>query len=84
MARSNKDSGLSFSLAKMNFIVTAGDAAAAFAEVSGVEASVDVLEYRQGNAGSPVPVKMPGLIKHGNVTLKFGRTLNDEFYGGEG
>lgn len=79
MARSNKDSELSFSLAKMNFIVTAGDAAAAFAEVSGVEASVDVLEYRQGNVGSPVPVKMPGLIKHGNVTLKFGRTLNDEF-----
>lgn len=79
MARYNKDAGLSVPLTKMNFIVTAGDAAAAFTEVSGVEASVDVIEFRQGNSNSLAPMKLPGLVKHGNVTLKYGCTLNNTF-----
>ena len=79
MARYNKDSGLSVPMTKMNFIVTAGEATAAFTEVSGVEASVDVIEFRQGNSNSLAPMKIPGLVKHGNVTLKYGCTLNNDF-----
>lgn len=79
MARYNEQAGLSVPLTKMNFIVTAGDATAAFTEVSGVEASVDVIEFRQGNSNSLAPMKIPGLVKHGNVTLKYGCTLNNEF-----
>ncbi|WP_251390571.1 phage tail protein [Mediterraneibacter agrestimuris] len=73
------DSGLIYPLTKMNFIVEAGDGVAAFTEVSGVEASVDVVEFRQGNSNSLAPVKIPGLVKHGNVTLKYGCTLNNKF-----
>jgi phage tail-like protein len=69
----------------MNFLVTVDysgsseQSQAAFSEISGVDASVDVIEFRQGNANSLSPVKIPGLVKHGNVTLKFGYTLNNSF-----
>ncbi len=74
-------SGLAYPLTKMNFLVTVDGVSgtAAFSEVTGVEASVDVIEFRQGNAHSLAPVKIPGLVKHGNVTLKFGYTLDNAF-----
>ena len=70
-----------YPLTKMNFLVTVDgvNGIAAFSEVTGVEASVDVIEFRQGNSGSLAPVKIPGLVKHGNITLKFGYTLNNQF-----
>ena len=72
---------LAYPLTKMNFLVTVDGVSgtAAFSEVSGVEATVDVIEFRQGNASSLAPVKIPGLVKHGNVTLKFGYTLDSAF-----
>jgi phage tail-like protein len=81
MATYDNGSGLAYPLTKMNFLVTADavSGTAAFSEVSGVEASVDVIEFRQGNANSMAPVKVPGLVKHGNVTLKFGYTLDNAF-----
>lgn len=73
--------GLSYPLTKMNFLVTVDSVSgtAAFSEVTGIESSVDVIEFRQGNAHSLAPVKIPGLVKHGNVTLKFGYTLDSAF-----
>lgn len=70
-----------YPLTKMNFLVTVAEVqgTAAFSEVSGVEASVDVIEFRQGNSGSLAPVKIPGLVKHGNVTLKMGYILDSPF-----
>ena len=70
-----------YPLTKMNFLVLVDNVpgSAAFSEVTGVEASVDVIEFRQGNAGSLAPVKIPGLVKHGNVTLKMGYTLSSAF-----
>ena len=81
MATYDNGSGLTYPLTKMNFLVTVDSVSgtAAFSEVSGVEASVDVIEFRQGNAHSMAPVKMPGLVKHGNVTLKMGYTLDNAF-----
>lgn len=82
MARYNTNAGLAVPLTKMNFIVTAAGSStdtAAFSEVSGVEASVDVIEFRQGNSNSLAPMKLPGLVKHGNVTLKYGCTLSNGF-----
>lgn len=80
MAETNQVN-LAYPLTKMNFLVTVDgvDGTAAFSEVSGVEATVDVIEFRQGNSGSLAPVKIPGLVKHGNVTLKFGYTSNNAF-----
>ncbi|WP_029322095.1 phage tail protein [Butyrivibrio sp. AE3004] len=73
--------GSAYPLTKMNFIVTVDSISgtAAFSEVTGVEASVDVIEFRQGNSGSLAPVKLPGLVKHGNVTLKMGYILSSAF-----
>ncbi|MBR4668040.1 MAG: phage tail protein [Butyrivibrio sp.] len=70
-----------YPLTKMNFLVTVDGVAgtAAFSEVTGVEATVDVIEFRQGNAGSLAPVKLPGLVKHGNVTLKMGYIISSAF-----
>jgi phage tail-like protein len=42
-----------------------------FSEVSGMEAEVDVIEYRNGSEGNTVR-KLPGLDKFGNITLKRG------------
>lgn len=81
MAVYQNKAGLTYPLTKMNFLVTVDEinGTAAFNEVSGVEASVDVIEFRQGNAHSLAPVKLPGLVKHGNVTLKMGYTNDNEF-----
>lgn len=72
---------LAYPLTKMNFLVHVAniEGIAAFSEVTGVEATVDVIEFRQGNANSLAPVKIPGLVKHGNVTLKMGYTLDSAF-----
>ena len=73
--------GSYYPLTKMNFLVTVDGISgyAAFSEVTGVDASVDVIEFRQGNAGSLAPVKIPGLVKHGNITLKMGYTRAQAF-----
>ena len=66
----------------MNFIVSLGEGGgdmAAFNEVTGIDASVDVIEFRQGNSHSLAPVKIQGLVKHGNITLKMGYVRNQEF-----
>ncbi len=72
---------MSYPLTKMNFLVTVDKVTgtAAFSEVTGIESSVDVIEFRQGNANSLAPVKIPGLVKHGNVTLKMGYILDSAF-----
>lgn len=66
---------LYYPVTKMNFVVSVdglSDSSAAFMEVTGIDASVDVIEFRQGNSSSLAPVKLPGLVKHGNLTLKMG------------
>ena len=73
--------GQYYPLTKMNFLVTVSEISgtAAFSEVTGVESSVDVIEFRQGNSGSLAPVKIPGLVKHGNVTLRMGYIIESGF-----
>lgn len=52
---------------------------AGFNEVSGFDASIDVIEYREGNELT-TPRKLPGLTKYGNITLKWGTTDSVELY----
>jgi phage tail-like protein len=72
---------LFYPLTKMNFLVTVDSVSgvAAFNEVTGLDASVDIIEFRQGNASSLAPVKIQGLVKHGNLTLKMGYTRSQSF-----
>ena len=46
--------------------------AGSFSEVSGFDATMDVVEYRAGDDPALTPTKLPGLIKYGNITLKWG------------
>ena len=45
--------------------------AGGFSEASGFDASIDVIEYREGDMVQ-TPLKLPGLKKYGNITLKQG------------
>ena len=45
--------------------------AGGFFEVTGFDASIDVIEYREGDM-TQTPIKIPGLKKYGNITLKQG------------
>lgn len=62
---------------QFNFLVDLGDGntegpEAGFAEVSGLSMEIDVIEYRNGNSRENHVMKIPGLAKVGNVTLKRG------------
>lgn len=54
--------------------------AGGFSEVSGFDATLDVAEYRQGDDTDITPRKLPGLIKYGNITLKWGVANNLVLY----
>ncbi len=49
----------------------------AFQEVSGLEAETQVIEYRNDNSHHFSTIKMPGIAKIGNVTLKKGVFVKD-------
>jgi phage tail-like protein len=56
-----------------NFLVEIdGLLAAAFMEVSGLEATIEIIEYRSGDAKQAAVQKLPGLHKFTNITLKRG------------
>jgi phage tail-like protein len=63
-----------------NFTVVWGGARIAFSEVTGLNAEVQVIEYRHGDSRSLSGVKMAGLKKYGNITLKRGVFANDNDY----
>lgn len=48
-----------------------------FQKVSGLEVSVDVIEFRLGNSKSTGMRKMPGRMSNGNVTLTAPRFVNN-------
>lgn len=63
--------------AQFNFIVDLGSGQtegpdAGFQEVSGLESSVDVIEYRNGNYKLNAPIKITGLNRVADVTLRRG------------
>ena len=58
---------------RFNFLVDLGDGVAAgFQEIGAISAEVEVVEYRNGNARENNVVKLTGLGKSSNVTLKRG------------
>lgn len=62
-----------------NFLVEIdGLTRAAFHECSGFNSSMDMIEHREG--GAITPMKLPGLVKYGNITLRRGVTDDRELY----
>ena len=57
---------------KFHFQVMWGDQEMSFQEVTGLDAQSEEIKYRVGNSKVYSVVKMPGLIKYSNVTMKKG------------
>jgi phage tail-like protein len=66
-------------LPKFYFSVRFGDddKEAKFQEVSGLDSEDKPIEYRHGNSPVFYPIKMPGLGKVGNVTMRKGIFVGD-------
>lgn len=78
MADDGSTQGATWPMPKFYFSVDFGGVKdIAFQEVSGLEAETQVIEYRHGNSPEFSSVKMPGLQKFGNVTMKRGIFKND-------
>ena len=68
----------SWPLPKFYFSVKFGDGKhASFQEISGLETETQPIEYRHGDSQVFSTIKMPGIVKSGNVTMKKGVFVND-------
>lgn len=65
-------------LPKFSFLVQVDDIEMTFQEVSGLDLESQPLEYRAGNSPVFSTIKMPGMLKSSNVTLKRGIFTNDD------
>ncbi|MEP7373957.1 MAG: phage tail protein [Chitinophagaceae bacterium] len=79
MAETGKEqSKTTWPLVKFQFSVKIGDIQAVFQEVTGLSAETQQIEFRGGNSKVFSTVKMPGIKKFGNVTLKKGIFKDDK------
>ncbi|MBS4065813.1 MAG: phage tail protein [Chitinophagaceae bacterium] len=69
-----------YPLSKFHFRVEWGGTRIGFTEVTGLDKSMDVIEYRDGTSPEYSKIKMPGLQKFSNITLKRGTFVNDNEY----
>ena len=67
-----------YPLLKFHYEVSWGpDKRIGFTEVSGLEAETEVVEYRSGDSKEYSKLKMPGMQKYANITLKRGTFKGD-------
>ncbi len=69
-----------YPLPKFHFQVQWGGSRIGFSEVTGLTIENEVIEYREGSSPEYNKIKMPGLHKFGNITLKRGIFANDNEY----
>jgi phage tail-like protein len=69
-----------YPIPKFHFQVEWGGAKIGFTEVTGLEVSTDVIEYRDGASPEYHKIKMPGMQKFTNITLKRGIFQGDNDY----
>ncbi|WP_185205220.1 phage tail protein [Chryseobacterium sp. C3] len=69
-----------YPLVKFSFEVDWGGTNIGFQEVSGLSIERDIIEYRQGASPDFSKIKMPGMAKFGNITLKRGTFKGDNDY----
>jgi phage tail-like protein len=78
MTDNGKQSAETWPLVKFSFQVKWDDAEFLFQEVSGLSSETQVIEYRGGNSKVYSTVKMPGIQKFSNATLKKGVFKGDK------
>jgi phage tail-like protein len=70
-----------YPLPKFHFEVNWGGTKIGFTEVSGMEVETEVIEYREGASKEYSKLKMPGMRKYSNISLKRGTFKSDnEFF----
>ncbi len=69
-----------YPLVKFHFQVEWGGTKIGFTEVSGLDIETEVVEYRQGASPDYAKIKMPGMQKYSNITLKRGTFASDNEY----
>ncbi|GGZ17476.1 phage tail protein [Echinicola pacifica] len=72
---------MNYPLSKFHFSVQWGGTKIGFTEVSGLDVETEVIEYRHGASPEYSKIKMPGMQKFSNITLKRGTFQSDnEFH----
>ncbi|QEH43696.1 phage tail protein [Chitinophaga sp. XS-30] len=66
-----------YPLPKFHFQVEWGGASIGFTEVSGLDVQTDPIEYRDGASPEYTKIKMPGMQKYSNITMKRGTFPGD-------
>ena len=69
-----------YPVSKFHFQVEWGGSKIGFTEVTGLEVSTEVIEYRDGASREYHKIKMPGMQKFSNITMKRGTFLGDNDY----
>jgi phage tail-like protein len=69
-----------YPLPKFHFIVEWGGMKISFTEVSGLDMEIEVFDYREGSSPEYSKMKMPGLQKFSNITMKRGTFAGDTDY----
>ncbi len=69
-----------YPLVKFHFLVDWGGTKIGFTEVSGLDVETEVVEYREGSSPEYSKIKMPGMQKFSNITLKRGTFKSDNEY----
>ena len=70
-----------YPIPKFHFQVEWGGSKIGFTEVTGLEVSTEVIEYREGSNREYHKIKMPGMQKFANITMKRGTFKGDnDFY----
>ena len=69
-----------YPLVTFSFQVDSGGTRIGFTEVSGLDFESDVVEYRQGASPEYTKIKMPGMQKYSNITMKRGTFKGDNEY----
>ena len=69
-----------YPLVKFHFQVEWGGTKIGFTEVSGLDVETEIVEYRDGASPEYSKIKMPGMQKFSNITLKRGTFKSDNEY----
>lgn len=69
-----------YPLPRFHYQVDWGGARLNFSEVTGIDQQVEVIEYRHSDSKDFGKIKMPGMRKHSNLTMKRGKFEGDFGY----
>ncbi|RIK37052.1 MAG: phage tail protein [Chloroflexi bacterium] len=70
-----------YPIPKFHFEASWGGSKIAFTEITGLDVETEMIEYRDGASREYNKIRMPGLRKYSNITLKRGVFPNDnEFF----